>query len=102
MTPEELAAVGLRLDVDGAVATVTLDRPEVRNAQTPAMWLALAEVGAALPDDVRVVVVTGEGGTFSGGLDRVRSGSHTCMAWRPTPTPSIPCFPCPSWPRTSG
>ena len=70
MTPEELAAVGLRLDVDGAVATVTLDRPEVRNAQTPAMWLALAEVGASLPDDVRVVVVTGEGDTFSAGLDR--------------------------------
>ncbi|MCY4728648.1 enoyl-CoA hydratase/isomerase family protein [Nocardioides sp. STR2] len=70
MTPEELATVGLRLDVDGAVATITLDRPEVRNAQTPAMWLALAEVGAALPGDVRVVVVTGEGDTFSAGLDR--------------------------------
>ena len=70
MTPEELAAVGLRLDVDGTVATITLDRPEVRNAQTPAMWLALAEVGAALPEAVRVVVVTGEGDTFSAGLDR--------------------------------
>ena len=70
MTPEELAAVGLRLDVDGAVATITLDRPEVRNAQTPAMWLALAELGTALPDHVRVVVVTGAGETFSAGLDR--------------------------------
>lgn len=70
MTPEELAAVGLRLDVDGAVATVTLDRPDVRNAQTPAMWLALGEIGRTLPDDVRVVVVTGEGQTFSAGLDR--------------------------------
>src|SRR6478736_5416339 len=70
MTPEQLAAVGLRLDVDGPVATITLDRPEVRNAQTPAMWLALGEIGASLPDDVRVVVVTGEGDTFSAGLDR--------------------------------
>ena len=70
MTPDELARVGLRLDVDGAVATVTLDRPEVRNAQTPAMWLALAEIGRALPDAVRVVVVTGEGPSFSAGLDR--------------------------------
>jgi enoyl-CoA hydratase/carnithine racemase len=70
MTPEDLAAVGLRLDLDGPVATVTLDRPEVRNAQTPAMWLALGELGASLPDDVRVVVVTGEGETFSAGLDR--------------------------------
>src|SRR5689334_25086881 len=85
MTPEELAAVGLRLDLDGPVATVTLDRPDVRNAQTPAMWLALGEIGRTLPDDVRVVVVTGEGETFSAGLDRAmldpanagRSEEHT-------------------------
>jgi len=70
MTPEEIAAVGLRLDLDGPVATVTLDRPDVRNAQTPAMWLALGEIGRTMPDDVRVVVVTGEGETFSAGLDR--------------------------------
>ena len=31
------------------VATITLDRPEVRNAQTPAMWRALAEIGARAP-----------------------------------------------------
>jgi enoyl-CoA hydratase/carnithine racemase len=70
MTPDALAQVGLRFHVEGPVATVTLDRPEVRNAQTPAMWLALAELGHGLPDDVRVVVVTGEGQTFSAGLDR--------------------------------
>jgi enoyl-CoA hydratase/carnithine racemase len=70
MTPADLTAVGLRLDIDGAVATITLDRPAVRNAQTPAMWLALGEVGATLPDEVEVVVVTGEGETFSAGLDR--------------------------------
>jgi enoyl-CoA hydratase/carnithine racemase len=70
MTPADLAPVGLRLDVDGPIATITLDRPEVRNAQTPAMWAALAEIGRTLPDDVRVVVVTGEGETFSAGLDR--------------------------------
>ncbi|HET7067915.1 MAG TPA: enoyl-CoA hydratase/isomerase family protein [Nocardioides sp.] len=71
MTPEELAAVGLRYDVEGVVATVTLDRPEVRNAQTPRMWSALAEIGDTVPDDVRVVVVRGEGRSFSSGLDRV-------------------------------
>jgi enoyl-CoA hydratase/carnithine racemase len=70
MTPDQFASVGLRLDVDGPVATVTLDRPEVRNAQTPAMWLALAEIGRTLSDDVRVVVLTGEGPSFSAGLDR--------------------------------
>ncbi|WP_344213526.1 enoyl-CoA hydratase/isomerase family protein [Kribbella sancticallisti] len=62
--------LGLRLTVDGPVARVVLDRPEVRNAQTPAMWRALADFGTALPPDVRVVVVSGEGPSFSAGLDR--------------------------------
>jgi enoyl-CoA hydratase/carnithine racemase len=55
---------------DGAVLTVTLDRPDQLNAQTPATWAALAAVGSALDDDVRVVVVRGEGRSFSAGLDR--------------------------------
>ena len=70
MTPEGLADAGLRYAVSGAVATVTLSRPEVRNAQTPAMWRALAAIGNEVPDDVRVVVVRGEGVSFSAGLDR--------------------------------
>ena len=70
MNPESLSAVGLRFDVEGPVGTITLDRPDVRNAQTPAMWEALAEIGESMPSDVRVVVVTGEGETFSAGLDR--------------------------------
>jgi enoyl-CoA hydratase/carnithine racemase len=70
MTPEDLSAAGLRYAVDGAVATVTLDRPDVRNAQTPRMWRALAALGAEIPDDVRVVVLRGAGESFSAGLDR--------------------------------
>jgi enoyl-CoA hydratase/carnithine racemase len=70
MTPDQFAAAGLRYDVSGVVATVTLSRPEVRNAQTPLMWRALAAIGEELPDDVRVVVVRGEGKSFSAGLDR--------------------------------
>lgn len=69
-TPDGLAAAGLRYAVDGAVATVTLARPDVRNAQTPLMWRTLALLGEQIPDDVDVVVVTGEGPTFSSGLDR--------------------------------
>jgi enoyl-CoA hydratase/carnithine racemase len=69
MTPD-LAAAGLRLDLTDAVATVTLDRPEVRNAQTPAMWRALARLGEDLPEGIRVVVVRGAGASFSAGLDR--------------------------------
>jgi enoyl-CoA hydratase/carnithine racemase len=34
------------------------------------MWAALAEIGASLPADVRVVVLSGEGTSFSAGLDR--------------------------------
>jgi enoyl-CoA hydratase/carnithine racemase len=55
---------------DGAVLTVTLDRPEQLNAQTPATWAALAEIGRTLDDAVRVVVVRGAGRSFSAGLDR--------------------------------
>ncbi len=39
---------GLRLAIDGEVATVTLGRPERRNAMTPAMWHGLADIGASL------------------------------------------------------
>ena len=70
MTPESLAEAGLRLSVDGAVATVTLDRPEVRNAQTPAMWHALRDLAGEIPAGVRVVVLRGSGHSFSAGLDR--------------------------------
>ena len=64
-----LAAAGLDLSIDGAVATITLDKPERKNSQTPRMWHALAAIGAALPDDVRVVVLKGNGPCFSAGLD---------------------------------
>ncbi|MFF5232120.1 enoyl-CoA hydratase/isomerase family protein [Dactylosporangium sp. NPDC000521] len=59
----------MRFEVDGPVATVTLDRPEVLNAQTPALWADLRAFGRSLPGDVRVVVVRGSGRAFSAGLD---------------------------------
>jgi enoyl-CoA hydratase/carnithine racemase len=65
-----LDAGGLVVEVDGPVATITLDRPRTRNAQTPATWDALRLVGDSLQPDVRVVVVRGSGDTFSSGLDR--------------------------------
>ena len=51
----ELAAAGLGLTVEGPVATLVLDRPEVRNAQTPTMWRMLAAVGEALLADDTVL-----------------------------------------------
>jgi enoyl-CoA hydratase/carnithine racemase len=64
-----MADAEVRLDRDGPVATVTLSRPHVLNAQTPALWRELRRIGNELPGDVRVVVVTGEGRAFSAGLD---------------------------------
>ena len=68
--PDRLAAAGLRLDRQGPVVTISLDRPERRNAQTPTTWRTLAAIGEGLGDDVRVVVVRGEGVAFSAGLDK--------------------------------
>lgn len=71
---QELAPVldkdGVRLTVDDALATVTLTNPDKRNAQSPALWRTLTEAGRAMPGSVRVVVLRGEGKSFSAGLDR--------------------------------
>ena len=69
VSPAELSAAGLRLDVGDAVATVTLSRPERRNAMTPAVWTGLAAIGRQLPPGVRVVVVRGAGPSFCAGID---------------------------------
>lgn len=61
---------GLRVDQAGPVLTITLARPESRNAQTPATWRALSAVAASLASDVRVVVIKGQGQSFSAGLDK--------------------------------
>ncbi|HVV75978.1 MAG TPA: enoyl-CoA hydratase/isomerase family protein [Mycobacteriales bacterium] len=70
MTTETFEARGVRLAIKGGVARLTLCRPDRRNAQTPSMWAAMAEIGASLPAPVRVVVLAGEGSSFSAGLDR--------------------------------
>ncbi|MGH3301978.1 MAG: enoyl-CoA hydratase/isomerase family protein [Streptosporangiaceae bacterium] len=65
----DLDAAGLDLTISGGVATVTLSRPERRNAMTPSMWRGLAQIPGKLSDDVRVVVVTGRGPSFCAGID---------------------------------
>jgi len=64
-----LGAGGVRLDVDGGLAEVVLNRPDRRNAMTPSMWAALAAVPDLLPDTARVVLIRGEGPVFCAGLD---------------------------------
>ena len=61
----------LRVEVDGPVAILTLDRPDQLNAFSGAMGRSLtAALRAADADDaVRVVVLTGAGRAFSAGAD---------------------------------
>ncbi|USQ84558.1 enoyl-CoA hydratase/isomerase family protein [Streptomyces phaeoluteigriseus] len=57
--------------VTDAVATVVLHHPAKRNAMTAAMWRALPPLLEKLAADpgVRVLVLTGAGGTFCAGAD---------------------------------
>ncbi|CAN5130787.1 enoyl-CoA hydratase/isomerase family protein [soil metagenome] len=66
----DYAEAGLLVTREGPVLSVTLDRPESRNAQTPALWRALADVGLTIDPEVRIVVLRGAGASFSAGLDR--------------------------------
>jgi isohexenylglutaconyl-CoA hydratase len=61
----------IRIDIDAGVATLTFDRPEVRNALNQRMMEELGiavERLAALPD-TRVIVLRGRGGHFCAGGD---------------------------------
>lgn len=49
---------------------MTLNQPDIRNAQSPITWAALLTAINRLPGTVRVLVVRGEGPSFSAGLDR--------------------------------
>ncbi len=61
----------VRYEVQDRIATLTIDRPEVRNALGPEEWRALRTLAQRAGDDpeVRVLVVTGAGGVFSAGGD---------------------------------
>src|SRR5262245_27082232 len=64
-------AENVTLTRDGAIATVTMNRAERRNALSDAMLTELAAAFAELRDDAttRVVVVTGAPPVFSAGAD---------------------------------
>jgi 2-(1,2-epoxy-1,2-dihydrophenyl)acetyl-CoA isomerase len=61
----------LRIEVDGAVATVTLDRPDALNALTVPLKeeLRAAFDGFGADANVRAVVLTGKGRAFCAGQD---------------------------------
>lgn len=61
----------IKTTLEHPILRIVLNRPEKRNALSPTM---IAEISAALDDaaadgDVRVVILSGEGGTFCAGAD---------------------------------
>ena len=61
----------IRAKLDGRVLVVTLDRPAKRNAITASMYAAMASAieNAQREDEVRAVLLRGEGGNFTSGND---------------------------------
>ena len=60
-----------QFDLDGSIATITLDRPDRLNALTFEVYAELRDTFAALAhrDDIRVVIITGAGRAFCSGGD---------------------------------
>lgn len=61
--------MSLLVEIEGRVATLTLNRPEKRNAINDALMTELAAFCDAPPEGVRVAILTGAGGHFCAGLD---------------------------------
>ncbi len=61
----------IRIETDAGVTTITFNRPEKKNAITNAMYGIVADTlnAAADYDDVRAVVIAGEGADFCAGND---------------------------------
>lgn len=79
----------LLLEIKDGIATITLNRPEQRNAMNYGMWEGIGDICVELEQnsEVRVVVVTGAGtDAFSAGADikefeELRSNSKQAQQW---------------------
>lgn len=70
--------MSLRIERDGKIATVTLDRPERMNAISPEMGRELDAFWREFDADaeLHVAIVTGAGRAFCAGRDLVRDSAH--------------------------
>ena len=62
----------LKLETQGHIARLVMNRPEKLNAFSVEMWDEMRALGAELvanPGDIRVLILSGEGRAFSSGID---------------------------------
>ena len=59
----------LKIDRDGGIAILTMNRPNKRNAMCDDLLDAIDAFFSKVPDDVKVVVLTGTAGHYCSGLD---------------------------------
>jgi enoyl-CoA hydratase len=73
----DLSTKHCTVERDGAVVTLTMNRPEARNALSPDMLVGLASGFTYVDDEpeVRAAILTGAGGTFSSGADLKAMGT---------------------------
>ncbi|HLM16475.1 MAG TPA: enoyl-CoA hydratase-related protein [Acidimicrobiia bacterium] len=65
----------IKVTADGHVTTVTIDRPDTKNACTGDMWVAIGETFRRLAySGTRLIVLTGGGTDFCAGADLSGSG----------------------------
>lgn len=70
-------------ELDGHVATLTLNRPEARNALSAELCDALVGAVGDLPDGVRAVVLAGAGKAFCSGADLAAVSGPGAAAFLP-------------------
>ena len=85
----------LLLERDGYILTLTMNRPEARNALSSEMVVRLADAWEEINDDpeIRVAILTGAGGHFSAGADlKQMAGGYGDDEWsaRSKADPELP------------
>jgi enoyl-CoA hydratase/carnithine racemase len=85
----------LLIDRDGPVVTLTMNRPEARNALSSEMVVRMADAWEMIDGDpeIRVAILTGAGGHFSAGADlKAMAGGYGESEWsqRTKADPEIP------------
>ena len=82
----------IRVERDGGVAHLVLDRPDKANAMAEEFWHDLPAIIHILDADpaVRAVVISAEGKHFTSGIDlSMFSGIQSCLKGNPRGRPTL-------------